>query len=658
MGTVHVARDTELLRKVALKALSAEFSASSARVRFVREVQITAQLDHPHIVPVYSLEMAPGGTPAYAMKLVEGRTLSEYLEETCRAHESGAPPDEAHALPARLEHFLKICDAIDYAHGKGVIHRDLKPANVMLGRHNEIYVMDWGICRILKEVADDVTTALAHRLSEDAGETREGSVLGTPAFMSPEQAQGRTRALGPASDQCALGLLLYTVVTLRVPYEGKTALEVLNQAATGRLGPLKHAYERRPIPGELAAIIRKATAPKVEDRYPSVRALADDLRRFLRGGAVLARPDNLWRKAGRALARHRQLTLAGILGLLVLGLGSELYLIARNQRAVDEIRRREERRQAVSTALVERGDRLQTRFLALQSELESFAFAAEQALLFGKPSPDRYYLAADYGDPNRAPPDLAPAPGHSGRVSHGWSAWTFPRGVSRVTADQTIRRLQSLQPLRRRLFQRAERALVGSAPAVSAAKGGPPPILGLVLGLENGIASHYPGEEGTPTDYDPRDRPWYTLANGKKDTQWGHPFPSSVSRIAQLPLSMAIDDDRGKLLGVASLLLSVDHLARELLDPQGLPAVRETMLLDADGVVMIERTREASAVPTRLEPFPDRAVLAAIAKRQRSTVSTEYKGQKMVAAFDRLAPVDWTLLALADEDELFAGASR
>jgi eukaryotic-like serine/threonine-protein kinase len=663
MGTVHIARDTELLRKVALKALiEVATNEPASRVRFIREVQITAQLDHPHIVPVYSLEVAPGGGPAYAMKLIEGRTFADYLEEACQAHESGARPDEAHGLPSRIEHFLKVCDAMDYAHGKGVIHRDLKPANVMLGRHNEIYVMDWGICRVLSGAADEATLALARRLSEDAGETREGSVVGTPAFMSPEQAQGRTGELGPPSDQCALGLMLYTVVTLRLPFEGKTTLEVLNNAAQARLRPIAHAYERRPVAGELAAIIRRATAMAPADRYPSVRALADDLRRYLRGAAVLARPDSLWQKAGRALGRHRQLALAVILGLVVLGLASQLYLMTQRDRALARARRHEERLQALSAAVAKRADELETRLLAVQSEVESFAAAAEQALLFGEPSRDHYYLSGDYRDPRRAPPDLAPAPGYSGRISLGWATWTLPAGLTVQTADPTLKRLMALRALRSRLLNRAEGELTGRTPAAVAAANARRAVVGMMLGLENGIGSRFPGEEHVEAGFDPRAEPWYTLAKGKVGTKWGRPFLSSVNPLVELPVSMAIYDEAETPLGVASALLSVDYIARELLGRQGLPGVRELLLIDGEGVVLIEAAHDtapdgAPPAAPRLIRFPDPVVLEAIRKGQSAVAETVHEKRRVVAAFDRIAPLDWTLLALADEADLLDPAA-
>jgi serine/threonine-protein kinase len=661
MGTVHVARDTELLRKVALKALIEVASGEAAsRVRFIREVQITAQLDHPHIVPVYGLEKAPGGGPAYAMKLVEGRTLADYLEEACRAHEGGGRPDDAHALPARIEHFLKVCDAMDYAHGKGVIHRDLKPANVMLGRHNEIYVMDWGICRVLSGVADQATLGLSRRLSDDAGETREGSVVGTPAFMSPEQALGRTGELGPPSDQCALGLMLYTVVTLRLPFDGNTALEVLNNAAEARLRPITHAYERRPVPGELAAIIRKATALSPDDRYPSVRALADDLRRYLRGAEVLARPDSLWQTAGRALGRHRQLALAVILGLVIVGLASQLYLMTQRDRAIARARRHEERLQALSAAVAKRADELEVRLLAVQSEVESFAAAAEQALLFGEPSRDHYYLS---GDSRRAPPDLAQAPGYAGRVSFRFSTWTLPPGMAVQTADPTLKRLLALRPLRARLFNRAEQELTGRTPAAVSAANARRGVVGMMLGLENGIGSRFPGEEHVEAGFDPRAEPWYTLAKGQVGSKWGRPFLSSVNPLVELPVSMSIYGDGQAQIGVASTLLSVDYIARELLRTEGLPGVRELLLVDGEGVVLVDAAHDiasdgAPPKPPRLARFPDAVVLEAMRKGRSELAETVYEKRRVVAAFDRIAPLDWTLLALADEADLLDPASE
>ena len=194
MGTVHVARDVELLRRVALKELSLEVAHDrSARSRFVREVQVTAQLDHPHIVPVYGLEVASGGRPAYAMKLVEGQTFGQLIADTRAFYEKKAPPDEDHALPARLEHFLKVCDAIAYAHERGVVHRDLKPANLMVGRHNEVYVMDWGICRLMTQPAEPAPAPAAGRRHDRVPRAPPGPARSAAPRSASRRATARRR---------------------------------------------------------------------------------------------------------------------------------------------------------------------------------------------------------------------------------------------------------------------------------------------------------------------------------------------------------------------------------------------------------------------------------------------------------------------------------
>jgi serine/threonine protein kinase len=379
MGTVHVARDVELLRKVALKELSHEVAHDrSARSRFVREVQVTAQLDHPHIVPVYSLEVASGGRPAYAMKLVEGQTLGQLITDTRAAYEKKEPLDDDHALPARLEHFLKVCDALAYAHERGVVHRDLKPANLMIGRHNEVYVMDWGICRLMTQPTEpEPAPAPAHgktaaaanpaktgsitraavSLEASHGETAYGAIVGTPLYMSPEQAHGRHDQLDAKSDQCALGLILFELVALKRALGGKTLAEVLTQASAGTRAPLVHAFGD-PIPGELAAIVTKASAAAPADRYESVAALADDLRRFLRGDAVLARPDSAWQRAVRSIGHHRQAAALTLLGLIIAGLAGAAGLLWRHERALEAQSRREHQIERLLADVGEQGDRL------------------------------------------------------------------------------------------------------------------------------------------------------------------------------------------------------------------------------------------------------------------------------------------------------------
>jgi cache domain-containing protein len=239
--------------------------------------------------------------------------------------------------------------------------------------------------------------------------------------------------------------------------------------------------------------------------------------------------------------------------------------------------------------------------------------------------------------------------------------WTIAAGVPRETVDPMIRRLTGLRALRTRLFQRAEMGITGR-PVDPATVEFPRALLGMVLGLESGIASRFPGQEDVPLDYDPRTQSWYQQARNKTGTQWGRPFLSPVNPVVVLPISTAIYDDAQRPIGVASIQLSVDYIASTLLSTEGLPAVRDLVLLDTDGDVLIDAThaRKAGAgAPNApvFQKFDDPSVLAAIEKGQRAVAETTHEGRKMVAAFDRIAPISWTLLALADESDLVKAAA-
>ncbi|WP_347279535.1 serine/threonine-protein kinase, partial [Plasticicumulans sp.] len=260
MASVEAARDAALRRTVAFKRLHEGVQALPGLAqRFLTEAQLTAQLDHPNVVPVYALERDAHGRIAYAMKLVRGRTLAELLDEPLPATRTA----RREARAALIEHFLKVCDALTYAHARGVIHRDLKPANIMVGAFNEVYVMDWGIARIIGApdlCAADLPVTDAGLGPDPASErTRAGDRLGTPAWMAPEQARGET--VDAKSDQYALGLILQQMLSRQRAIPGHDLDSVLAAAARG---------ERRALTGEpaaLVAILNRACALQPARRY-------------------------------------------------------------------------------------------------------------------------------------------------------------------------------------------------------------------------------------------------------------------------------------------------------------------------------------------------------------------------------------------------------
>lgn len=677
MGTVHIARDTELLRHVALKQLDPQADAfGDLAERFVREAQITAQLDHPNVVPVHALERAPDGTPAYTMKLVEGRTFQSLIETARDQHEMLGAPDDAHALPTRLEHFLKVCDAVAYAHEKGVIHRDLKPANLMLGRHNEVYVMDWGLCRLLRQ-PDDAPAAGRSAMSSSpevsggASETQAGFVIGTPKYMPPEQAQGRNRDLDARSDQCALGLILYELVTLAAPYEGRSAREVLANAAAGRRRAVAHAVRGVRVPRELRAIVERATAPEPARRYADVAALAADLRRHLRGEAVLARPDTLWQRCVRFSGRHRQAMLSSLLGLVALasmGIGASLLYA---KRSLEETRWREQRVLALRSALADVGDRVQTRTMQLDGALQTLAASAELRLDDGLPSTGTYYLLDDFNDPRRAPDDREPDPMLGGLVSMTWPVWTLAPGADAVAASARIRRLVPMQESARRLYERIVRVVEDPAANLYDARprivrmnrdANPAaprsPVVAIVLGLADGTMMRYPGWTGLADGYDPRQRPWYRMAEQTSGPRWGDPYLSSISHRIELPLSVALYDHDHEPLGVISLLLLPELMVERLLDIENLPGIHDVLLVDANGHVLAARAhhfapRGEQPDQVELRRFDVPEALAHIRAGTGAVIEARVQNVDRLVVIDPVSPHGWSVIAIADREALF-----
>src|SRR5262249_31338825 len=224
LGAVFVALDTELHREVALKQiLDSHADDPTSRQRFLLEAEVTGGLEHPGIVPVYGLGTYGDGRPYYAMRFIRGDSLKEAIEHF---HADAASKTDAsrRSLELRklLRRFLDVCNAIEYAHSRGVLHRDIKPGNIIVGKHGETLVVDWGLAKArgAATVEDSEERPLLPSSASGSAETLPGSALGTPAYMSPEQARGDLDRLGPRSDVYSLGATLYCLLTGRVPFEG------------------------------------------------------------------------------------------------------------------------------------------------------------------------------------------------------------------------------------------------------------------------------------------------------------------------------------------------------------------------------------------------------------------------------------------------------
>ena len=244
LGSVWRVMDRRLGRTVAMKISQAQGPAAERLRRvFEREARTTAQLQHPGILPIYDVGLLTDGRVWYTMKEVEGRSLLEVLQEVHAARRAGSVPSgEAWSLRKLLATFHDVCDAMAYAHERGVIHRDLKPENIMIGAHGEVLVVDWGLAKRIEEVEPvDAGFSGGVGLAGTAEGTRYGVVKGTPAYMPPEQARGEVAEVGRPSDVYALGAVLYHLLAGRPPYTGDSGLVVLHQVLQGPPEPVDQA---------------------------------------------------------------------------------------------------------------------------------------------------------------------------------------------------------------------------------------------------------------------------------------------------------------------------------------------------------------------------------------------------------------------------------
>lgn len=363
MGVVYRARQETLEREVAVKVMTSLADSPEMAARFRREALVLGKLAHPNIVPVYDIGTDDDGQLFYTMKLVKGRTLQAIINSL---RDQEPESIKQHSLVSLLTVFRKVCDAMAFAHSQGVLHRDLKPENIMVGEFGEVLVMDWGLAKIQDRErrrqgeGETLTSELSvsPSLQVSPSQTIEGSVMGTPQYMSPEQARGEIDALDERSDIFSLGGILYAILTLRPPVEGKTLNEVLEKVrsgvitpptfhgsissrkATGQgdvldasmVKPLPHVQGGR-VPSALASVVMKALRLDKAARYQSVEAMSADIAAYQGGFATSAEQAGALTQLKLLMLRHKAVT-ASLAAMLVLSALFVLKVMASERQAL------------------------------------------------------------------------------------------------------------------------------------------------------------------------------------------------------------------------------------------------------------------------------------------------------------------------------------
>ncbi|MFO0747315.1 MAG: protein kinase [Myxococcota bacterium] len=702
MGEVYLGSEPVLKRTVAIKRLNEGLRGDyGAHLRFVGEAQVTAQLDHPGIVPVYGLERDADGGLTYAMKFVRGVTLTEVIEEAKRQLAEHGKTDDAHSLKARVETLVPVLNALAYAHRRGVIHRDLKPDNIMVGRFGEVLVMDWGLARIVKR--DELRTGVAARpgsggsgsaqagassggadggsevrplaarqtvldtASGDdalaAGITVEGAIVGTPDFMSPEQA--RAEVLDAASDQYALGLILQELVTLKPAIPGRTAEGITDNAKLGKRAPV--ASTKEPIPRELQAIIARACAFAKADRYKSVEAMADDVRRFLRDESVVADPDSGVRRIERWIGRHRGTALALVLGLVLAVFAVAAIVLWRGQVALEE--QREEARQRERTVMG-LGSIVEARARKMAEDLHHVellvARIAEAASVYlQEPAPPSDVVVYRYKDGKRDP-DAIPAEAVDSAVYGQKTSLRHPDfhaapDVDRVALRPAIDQMARLEPeLRRTLLESA-----GAPPGMPIARAerlvlqqGVPLVWAYYAG-QNGLGIGLPGTwdyEESPgvAGYDHRAEEWYQLALPVRGPRWSSGADENGLGLL-FTCTWTVRDAADQPLGVAAVDVSMARMIDEVLDvPELAKAGAEGILLDREGRVMVRSSQKGVARTLRVYEPPTYEVAELVAAVKARASGHEALPDGRLALWASLGEVGLTYLVIGPEAGLLA----
>lgn len=631
-GYLSKAQDKALKRMVALKSLRPELLDNPAiRNAFITEALITAQLQHPSVVSVYGLLRDDKDGVHLAMQLVNGESLSEQLARISRASNQLKLNKWVYQsrLRKRLEIFQRICDPIAYAHSKGIIHCDLKPENVMLGHYGEVYVMDWGIAKIIRDNQ-------GRMLPPQPDQTLDG----TPRYLPPEALNGAPR--DERADIYALGMILFELTTLQHAYDGRNVQEVMQMIRSGNRKPVLHKYGMV-VPRDLIAIIDKAIAYDPDDRYQTVAELAMDIQHVQSGEAVSANPEGLLMSLYRIIRRYSRTLIV----LTLVGWAIASFLTAKTLRdslsaSTDELKKSQynQKLDAVDGLVVRSAMQLSNQLATLSGNLRNIATLTGYLLSNDQPRQPRqggelllinsrqFSPGAD-GTP---PPRGFHSPVYRGYIDPTACAWHAPANANPEAVKKNLEEVAAVaMPLRFLLLssdgdypggdlhslQRLTKRLGEEGLLIRRA----------YLGLEEtGLHLAYPANGNYHSDYDNRTRKWYmdakqAAAKGNYEPIWGEPYTDISGAQTVVTCSMPIIDRQKRFRGVVAFDLFFERFTRLLRDTgnRSQEYIQDKYLFSANGQVLCTlHVNGATNTPENHYLTPKRIYDAVIDRRDNS----------------------------------------
>lgn len=637
-GLVSSAVDKRLGRIIAVKSLHESLCDNeNARNNFIAEAKITAQLDHPGVVSVYSLATDDKDGLHLAMKLVNGETFSDYIFKIVKNYRKHGIKkfDEKKSIIKRLNIVIKACEAIAYAHSRNVMHCDLKPDNIMIGDYGETYIMDWGIAKLIKNVNQEVMPSKV--------------TAGTPQYFAPEILH--RHAPDQRADIYTMGVILFEAIYLKKAFEGDNEKEILSNVKNYRVNSFKHAF-KYPISKELTAVIKKAMAYDPCDRYQNMKELIDDLRRYLNNEATKALPDSTLDKIVRWSSNHSKtllfLIFISILSCLILG-GVSIH---NHNKAAREILQQEI---ALSNAY--------SKNLAAASLVNLQMGYVEDSVKFISSSVGFLLANASMSDNDRAPLyfnsnktieniDSMPHANfnkfYGKYVNMAELGYLLPQNISEDAAKKKLDTIQLLLPSLQKIMRKSDITLTENERQTKKIANGIPPIFMLYFGFENGLFVTYPGFIQEMKTFNPVKRSWYINAiNDCEENQaiWSVPYSEAVTKKLTVSCSAPILVNNRKV-GVFGADLTLSAIS-SLLRKHGNPTIyaREKMIVNSDGVILVSTVmnyeNDTEEESFEQKNFQNKRVFNIIKYRQSGYyLNTEHE-RKYVYVFSYIPQLNW-----------------